>query len=386
MLLLKNYNVIDTETGNITKSNIIVNNGLIEDILTEAPSSFDGEVIDGNDAYIMPGFINCHTHLAWDGITDLQIQSTYDNEAISAFKYADNMRKCLDVGLTTVRDLGMNYSNIHAYDARKRGIITSPRLYICGQAIMTTGGHTWWCGMEVDGPWEVRKAVRKQAKMGAKVIKIMASGSVPEFTMEELKAAVEESHALGLRVAAHATLEKAIENVVEAGVDSVEHGGTMSDELIEKIKAKGIYIIPTLSAVFIQAREGEAKGLPQAFVERRKRQLADKKNWDSLTRAGKAGVIIAYGNDAGSPLVPHDRIISELDAMLEIQMAKDNLHLLKILTANGADLIGDSKLGRIKKGNYADFVITQNNPIDDIHNIKNPKMVILEGKVVRGCI
>lgn len=384
-LVIKGVQLIDVESGAVAEKSVVVENGLVTDILDTCPEVESERVIDGTGLYLMPGFINCHTHLAWDGSkTDIMLQSKYDNDAISAFKYAANMKKCLDVGLTTVRDLGMNMSNIYAKQAVDRGIIESPRLYISGQAIMCTGGHTWWCGLEADGPWEIRKAIRLQKKNGAQVIKIMASGSLPEFTMEELHTIVEESHALGLKVAAHATFGSAIERVVEAGVDSLEHGGDMTDELIAKIKEKKIPIIPTLSAVFIQAREGLEKGMSEAAVLRRRRQVANKDTWAGLKNAAQAGVTFCFGNDAGSPLVTHDRILDELLAMKEIGITEDNLYLLRCLTVNSGKLIGDEKLGVVKTGAYADFVITKKNPLEDISNISSIQYVVLNGKVVRS--
>lgn len=383
MLCIKDVNVIDVRTGDIRTESVYADQGKTVSLAGPVPP--DCQILDGKGLFLTPGFINCHTHLAWDGTkTDIKIQSLEDSDAISAFKYADNMRKCLNSGQTAVRDLGMNLSNIWAKQAVDRGIIESPRLYISGEAIMATGGHTWWCGLEADGPWELRKAVRKQAKAGAKVIKIMACGDKPEFTMEELEALVDESHARGLKVAAHATFGAAIERVVAAGVDSVEHGGDMTPELIATMKEKHIPIIPTLSATFIQAREGEAKGLNPAQIEKRKKAIANPALWAGLRDAARAGVPVCFGTDGGSPLVTHDRIIPELLAMQEIGMAEDELFLLRCLTINGAELIGDPLLGEVAEGKYADYVLMTKNPLDDIRNVGEIKYVVLNGRIVRS--
>ncbi len=384
-LLIKNANVIDVRTGAVEKKCVLVEDGMIAKV-GNCQDAQAATVIDGEGKYLMPGFINCHTHLAWDGTkTDIKLQSMYDSEGISCFKYADNMRKCLNIGMTAVRDLGMNDSNIRAKEAVARGIIESPRLYISGRAIMQTGGHTWWCGEEVDGPWEIRKAIRAQIKAGANVIKIMASGNqYPEFTMEELHAIVDECHANNIKVAAHATFGSAITRVIEAGVDTIEHGGDMTPEDIQKLVEKKIPICPTFSAVFIQAREGLEGGMPEAAVMRRRRQMANKNTYKGLKDAADAGVMFCFGNDAGSPLVPHDRIIDELLAMKEVGITDSNLYLLQSMTLNAAYLIGDDKLGVIEEGKYADFVLTNTNPLDDICNISDIKNVVLGGKVVRS--
>ena len=144
------------------------------------------DVIDCSGKTIMPGMMNSHAHLAWDGVHDLARQSLDDGPEISAYKCAGNMIKSLRAGITLVRDLGMNQSNFFAKQAVEQGIFPGPRLLITGEAIIQTGGHTFWCCREASGADEMRRAVRDQVKRGADLIKIMGSHDTIEFTDEEL--------------------------------------------------------------------------------------------------------------------------------------------------------------------------------------------------------
>ncbi|MFO1130412.1 MAG: amidohydrolase family protein, partial [Hyphomicrobiales bacterium] len=202
---------------------------------------------------ILPGLTNSHAHLAWDGIHDLARQSMDDAPEISAYKSAGNMLISLRAGVTTVRDLGMNQANFFAKQAVVQGIFPGPRLLICGEAIIQTGGHTYWCCREASGPDEMRRAVREQVRGGADLIKIMACHDTLEFTDEELRAVIDESHRNGLPITAHATYDACINRVAEFGVDCVEHGGSMSDATIQLLLDKKIPIVTTFAPLVMQS-------------------------------------------------------------------------------------------------------------------------------------
>ena len=163
---------------------------------------------------ILPGLIQSHGHLAWDGIHDLAAQSMDDGPEIAAYKCASNMLVNLKAGVTTFRDLGVNRTNLFAKQAVAQGIFPGPRLLVCGQAIVQTGGHTYWCCREASGPDEMRRAVREQVRGGADLIKIMACHDTLEFTDEELEAVIDESHRNKLPITAHATFDACINRVV----------------------------------------------------------------------------------------------------------------------------------------------------------------------------
>jgi len=345
----------------------------------------NAEVVDVTGKTIIPGLFNCHAHLAWDGKEDIQIQSIYDSVPIAAFKVAMNMRRSLEAGVTTVRDLGVHTSGLHAKEAADKGIVTSPRLIVSGQAIAMTGGHTWWCAREADGVDSVRQAVREQIKGGAQVIKVMASGSKPEYTMAELEAMADEAHRAGVRITAHATFAEAIARVVDAGFDSVEHGGTMDDATIAKMAKQGTFVVTTFCPVTLQARHGEAFGLSPAFVERRRRQMNNTARYASITKASAAGVKICMGTDAGSPLVPHNEVAAELELLIEYGICKDALETITCATGNAALLCGvEKEWGTLQEGLLADIVVIDGQPLENISDLRNVETVFLGGERVIG--
>ena len=214
----------------------------------------DGRAVVETGGTILAGLINSHAHLAWDGIHDLAAQSLGDAPEISAYKAASNMLACLRAGITTVRDLGMNRSGVFAKQAVEQGVVAGPRLLICAEAIVQTGGHTYWCCREATGADEMRRAVREQIKDGADLIKIMMCHDNLEFTDEELHAIVDEAHRQQRPVTAHATFDAAIARAVDFGIDTVEHGGSMSDETIGKLVESGVPIVTTFSPVLLQSK------------------------------------------------------------------------------------------------------------------------------------
>jgi imidazolonepropionase-like amidohydrolase len=336
------------------------------------------QVIDVTDKTVLPGFFNCHAHLAWDSVHDLEEQSLYDSPAIAAYKSAMNMRRCLEGGVTTICDLGVKGHNFYAKEALQKGIMIGPRLLIAGEAIAMTGGHTWWCCREADGVDAVRKAVREQIKGGADLIKIM-----PDLTLPELEAGVDEAHRAGRRITAHATFNEEIERVVQAGVDSVEHGGAMKDETIEMMVKKGVFLVTTFSCTFLQAEHGLEIGLSEEWVARRKAQHSDRSRYESITKAAQAGVKVVLGTDAGSPAVPHNEITTELDLLVKFGVCRSNMEALMCATLRAAELTRlDDKLGTLEEGKLADIVVVNGDPLGSIEVVRGVDLVFKEGRLV----
>jgi imidazolonepropionase-like amidohydrolase len=349
-------------------------------------------VIDVAGLTILPGFANNHVHLGWDGLGwdggpmgVLRDQGVHDSRAITALKSAVNLRKSLSVGLTAIRDLGMNLSNIDAAEAMARDIVAGPRLYHTGKAIMCTGGHTWWCGREADGVAGVQAAVREQVKAGASWIKVMASERTTQFSLEELRAMAEEAHRLGRLITAHATIPQAIRNVVDAGFDCIEHGGPADDDVLEEIVKRGIFVVPTLSPSFLQTERGPAAGMPKSVVEARiKRQKANPPA-AGPRRMAESGIKLAFGTDAGSPCVPHDEILGEMRLLLETGVVKRPLDVIRMLTVNSAELLREqANFGTVAAGKYADLVVVAGDPLDRIEDLGNVRNVFLGGRQVVG--
>ena len=385
--LLIRARILDSKSDHIIEKGFIeINNGLISKIgnaseLTSNPDGF--QILDLEEHTILPGLMNSHAHLAWDGTHDLAQQSLDDSVEISAYKSCANMIKSLRAGITLVRDLGMNKSNIFAKQAIEQGIFPGPRLKICGEAIVQTAGHTYWCCREASGSDEMRRAVREQVGSGADLIKIMACHDTLEFTDSELEAVIDESHRNGLYITAHATYNDAIERVVDFGIDCIEHGGPMTEKTIEKIAKKNIPICTTFSPVVMQSKPEIAREylIPEWKIKERQKLVSDKSRFESLIKASKAGIDIVFGTDAGSPVVPHDAIVPEMKFMVDMGLVKNNIQAIQSATIKAAKLNKiDDKLGSLEIGKEADFIIVNGKPDQNLDDLEKVDQVFINGK------
>ena len=385
-LLIKGR-ILDSKSDHVVEKGFIeINNGLISKIgnASDLTSNADGfQILDLKDHTILPGLMNSHAHLAWDGTHDLAQQSLDDSGEISAYKSCANMIKSLRAGITLVRDLGMNKSNIFAKQAIEQGIFPGPRLKICGEAIVQTAGHTYWCCREASGADEMRRAVREQVGNGADLIKIMACHDTLEFTDSELKAVIDEAHRNGLYITAHATYNDAIERVVDFGIDCIEHGGPMTEKTIEKIAEKNIPICTTFSPVVMQSKPEIAREylIPEWKIEERQKLVKDKSRFESLIKASKAGIDIVFGTDAGSPVVPHDAIVPEMKFMVDMGLVKNNIQAIQSATIKAAKLNKiDDKVGSLEIGKEADFIIVNGKPDQNLDDLEKVEQVFINGK------
>ncbi len=336
---------------------------------------------------IMPGLINSHAHLNWDGIHDLARQSMDDPREMSVFKAAANMLKSLRAGVTMVRDLGFHDLNLFSKQAVEQGIFPGPRLKVCGAAIIQTGGHTYWVCREASGADEMRRAVREQVRGGADLIKIMACHDTLEFTDEELRAVIDEAHRNNLPITAHATYDACIERVARFGVDCVEHGGSMSESTVALLLEKKIPIVTTFAPLVQQSQPEVARkfGIPDWKVEERQKAIANPARYEGLVRAAKAGVPIVFGTDAGSPAVEHDVIAPELAFMVKVGVCPDNLDALASITIRAARLSRMDKLiGTLEAGKAADLIVVDGKPDEDLFALDRVRMTFLAGKRMHG--
>ena len=344
----------------------------------------DGIAVHETDGKtLMPGMVNSHAHLSWDGIHELSFQSMYDAPEIRAYKAAGNMIKSLRAGITLVRDLGVHNANLFTKQAVAQGIFPGPRLLVSGESIIQTGGHTYWVCREASGADEMRCAVRDQVKGGADLIKIMACHDTLEFTDAELEALIDEAHRNKLPVTAHATYDACIRRVAEFGVDCVEHGGSMSDETIQVLLDKKIPIVTTFSALVMQAKPEIARafGIPEWKIAERQKAVGDKSRFDGLVRASKAGVPIVFGTDAGSPAVEHDSIAPELDFMVEVGVCPNRLDAIRSITIRAAQLSKlDAKIGSLEAGKEADFIVVDGKPDEDLFALERVQQTYIAGK------
>jgi imidazolonepropionase-like amidohydrolase len=341
----------------------------------------DAQIVNHLDGYVMPGLIDCHVHLCSPGAADPRPYKD-DPESILAFRAAANAKKTLQAGFTTARSVGSKFDvDIKLKKAIKEGIVVGPRLVASGRCITITGGHGHGGGIEADGPWEVRKAVRTLIKEDADVIKVMATGGVmtegvepgaAELTLEELVVAVEEAHRSGRKAASHAQGNTGIRNAVEAGIDSIEHGVFLDAGIIEMMTQKGTALVPTLSAPHNISIYGIEAGIPQYAVDKNTRVLEC--HLQSFRMAYEAGVPIALGTDAGTPFNYHGSNAGELELMVKAGMSP--MDAIKAGTSAAASVLGlQDDVGRLAPGYMADILLVKGNPLENVGLLKDPKNI-----------
>ena len=349
----------------------------------------DETLADYSDKYIIPGMIDAHTHFVVDPEADFTGYIGRDSDTKIAHRGMVNLKKTLDGGVTFIRDLGgYHHIDIELKKLVDAGEIEGPGLLASGMMITMTGGHGWKMGRECDGVSEVRKAAREQLKAGATVIKVMATGGnltpgpqgAPQLTEEELRAAIDEAHKSGKRTTTHSHSAEGIKNALRAGIDCIEHGMFIDDEALDYMKAHGIYYVPTLVGPWICAVEGEEKGLPTEAVL--KCQSAVARHMESFKKAIAKGVIIAMGTDAGTPFAEHGKAyIQELKLMMEGGFTAQQA--LTAGTKTSAEVIGiEADYGTLEVGKRADFLVLNENPLENIDTLYNIGEVYQFGKKV----
>lgn len=391
--LFKNFTLIDGIKQTPTKNAFL----LIEDkkILKVGNEKFidslDGvEVIDLMGKTIMPGLINSHVHITMEPVGDSVAIMEAESSVKTAIRGIVNLKKHLLSGTTFFRDLGApDGIDFELRDGVKQGLIKGPEFLSAGKCLTMTGGHGWFIGREADGVDELRKACREQLKCGADLIKIMATGGVmtsgvepgsPQLTLEEIKVAVEEAHKAGKKTATHAQGTQGIKNAILAGIDSVEHGIFLTDELIDMMIEKGVYLVPTLVAPFFIVENGVEKGIPKDVVDKSKQVM--KTHMESFTKAYKAGVKIAMGTDSGTPFNEHGSAPSEIKLMVECGMTP--MDAIIASTKASADLLGIlNNYGTIEEGKFADFLILNESPLDNLDTLFDINKVYKLGESVK---
>ncbi len=335
-----------------------------------------GETFDASGKTVLPGLANLHGHLAWDAFSDLEAQCRYDGP-LGYLKAARGLISAVEAGVTTFRDLAcVHDTGLMARQAQRDGLLPGPKVVACGRAVCRTGGHIHFGNREADGVAEVIKATREQIRAGADWIKLMAHG----YSVDELHACIDTAHELGVPVTTDAGTWA--ERAVDAGVDCIEHGGNYSDELIAKIVERGVWIVPTLSPVVLQAREGHAWGMKQSVIDRRRGQLADKGRQEGLGRARRAGAKLAFGTDSGSPVVPHGAVLAEMQQLLEFEVFDSEVQVLQAATIRAAELLRrDATSGSLDEGKTADVVIVDGDLAADLAAIERVETVFVDGRL-----
>ncbi|SDY30999.1 Imidazolonepropionase [Modestobacter sp. DSM 44400] len=392
--LLRNVTVVDgTGSAPVPGQAVVVEGRRIAWIgpVDSAPSTAPEHVVDGGGRTVLPGLINCHVHLTHDGTPDLMAQVATDTIPIVTLRAARAARVTLQSGVTTVRDCGAaDEVAVELAKAIERGMIPGPRVQAAGRVITMTGGHGHFIGREADGPDEVRKATRTEIKAGAAVIKVMATGGVltpgvsPTQTAllpEELAVVAQEAHNSGRRVTTHAIGRAGIHNALLAGIDSIEHGFYLDDELLELAVAQGTFLVPTILAVDGIIRNGRAQGIPGWVVEKAENEAQQQRA--SFAAAVASGMRIAAGTDAGTPFNGHGDLALELALMVEHGLTA--MQALVAATRSAAENLGLAhEIGTLEVDRLADLVLVDGDPVADITATGRVVLVVKDGVVHRN--
>lgn len=392
MLVLREARILDMWTETVPyEGSIVIEGGNIvatehQDIAT--PDGANEVSLGGR--YVLPGLIDCHTHLCMTS-TLFELTNGWGrlDDATSCFFALENARRALESGVTSVRDLGgQNYIEMRLRDFIEAGHAAGPRIFSAGKLITTTGGHGWMVGEEADSLEEVVKAIRKQVRAGAWLIKLIVSGGVltpssqPHFLQYDatvLKKAVETSHELDRKVSGHVGNQRALKVAVEAGIDSVEHAIPVADEELKVMVGKGIFCVPAMVTYSLWASSEQRWNAPESFLAKKRAQDPEAKR-ALLKKAHQEGLKVAAGTDAGCPYVPFGHIADEVRILAECGFS--NFEAIAAATSLASELLGEERVGTIRKGSWADLVVLDDNPLENISALKNPRMVLKAGRIV----
>ena len=402
LIALRAARLLDVSSGTVVSQPLIIVRGdKIERVGGELPPG--ARVIDLENRILLPGLIDTHTHILLQGDATeaeyhFQILREYPSHRVARAVRA--MRIALDHGFTTMRDLeteGAGYGDVGLRDAVNEKVIDGPRLQVVGPALSTSGSYpilhfrpdwSFPTGVQVcDGADGCRKAVREQLSYGTDWVKIYANtsglhltpdgyvDSPPNWTREEIGAVVNEAHAKGHKVAAHATSDTGLKLAVEAGVDSIEHGTSIRPEMAQQMAKKGIYFCPTLTVgAYVaepRAREGRPIWLEMPKVVAK-----------SIQNSRKAGVKIVFGTDAGG--FPWTEINQAQEFRHEVRLGMTPLEAIRSGTTVAAEMLGwQGKVGVIAPGAFADVIAVSGDPLKDVTVLEKVDFVMKGGEVVR---
>ena len=388
----------------INQATVVIEGGQIVAVMSSFRPPVPGDtVVHLEDYTVLPGLIDLHVHLEHEntpsGYSDAFIKSDAD-VALEAARFA---RITLMSGFTTVRDLGGRGVMMSVRNAINSGKIVGPRIYTSGKQLATTGGHgdktngarpdLWPSpGAEegiLNGPFEARKAVRQRYKEGADLIKITATGGVlsvakdgsgPQFRADELEEVVRTAREYNMKVAAHAHGAEGLQRAIDAGVNTIEHGTFLSKEQMAQMKAKEIWLIPTLSAGAWVAQKGAEPDYYPPLV-RPKAVSIGPQIAKTFAEAVKQGVPVAFGTDAG--VFPHGDNAWEFELMCENGLTP--AQALHSATTKAAQVLGlEEELGQLALGFKCDIIAVAGDPLENISAMRDVVFVMKEGKIYKS--
>ena len=356
------------------------------------PEAQDAEQIDISGKWLLPGLIDAHIHICYNGSESVfaLLEKHRDELVLEA---VDICKRTLSHGVTTVRDVGgEQFIEMSLRKAIDRGFIDGPRMKLSGRVISMTGGHAHFIAREADGPDEMRKAAREQIKAGADLVKLMATGGTAtpgqdihasQLTVEEISAVTEVAHMMGRKVAAHCHGTGGIRNCMLGGVDTIEHGTYLDEETADMMVENGAALVLTLGAGNPDLESYPLSPVQQADAERRKPMIEAgiKQIRGTIALARSKGIFLGIGTDAGgNPLAPHNfSMARELELLVDNDLTA--MEAISIGTRNNAEILdmgGD--IGTVEAGKYADLLVLNADPLVDIRNLREIYAVVKGGK------
>jgi imidazolonepropionase-like amidohydrolase len=397
VVLVKTGALVDVLAGRVLSGqDVLIEDGVIVKVGPGLVAPSGTSIVDLSKRTVLPGLIDMHTHVTGqpeDYYADRFRKSPID-VAVTAHVYA---RRTLEAGFTTLRVVGAEeYIDVALRNAIDKGTVVGPRLKVAGLPIGSTGGHGDLTGFSpylkftgfsnvADGPEAIRKLVRQNVKYGADLIKMIAGAGVlseeesvgaPQYSLEEMKAMVEEAAMWGRKVAAHAHGTETIKRAVLAGVASVEHGSLIDDEGIRLMKEKGTYLVADVYNDDWILAEFSKMGYPDKIIE--KERSIGRLQRENFAKAVKAGVKVAYGTDAG--VYPHGLNARQFKYMVAGGLTP--MQAIQSATVNAAELLGWDRVGAISPGRFADLVAVDGDPLKDVTILEKVGFVMKGGEVV----